>query len=149
MINRRILIFGLIGLMVLSLFALGKKLISKDEITNLPSEMEIVSSDDTLIPEIVEEDGLRKTTMYFQDSNGYLVPVMRRIPWEEGIAKSTINNMVDSPELREILSSSGLTPIIPTGTKINGMTIDPNTGLCKVDFTAEFNNKENKTDFRI
>lgn len=146
MINRRILIFGLIGLMVLTLFAVGKNLFSKEEITELPIEMEIVSSDDKSIPDIVEEEGLRKTTMYFQDSNGYLVPVMRRIPWEEGIAKSTLYNMVDSPELREVLSSSGLTPIIPAGTKINGMTIDPDTGLCKVDFTAEFTNKDNKED---
>ena len=42
MINRRIMIFGLIGLMVLSLVTLGKKLVTKD-ITEIPKEMEIVS----------------------------------------------------------------------------------------------------------
>ena len=35
--------------------------------------MEIVSSDDSnfLQPEIVEDDGMRKTVMYFQDDDGY------------------------------------------------------------------------------
>ncbi len=146
MINRRIMIFGLIGIMVLSLFTLGKNLVSKD-ITQISQEMEIVSSGDTdeIQPEIVEEDGMRKTVMYFEDDDGYLVPVMRRIPWEEGIAKVAINNMVDSPELREALSSTGLSPIIPAGTKINGITIDE-SGICKVDFSAEIQNKESKED---
>lgn len=146
MINRRIMIFGLIGLMVLSLVTLGKKLVTKD-ITEIPQEMEIVSSDDSnfLQPEIVEDDGMRKTVMYFQDDDGYLVPVMRRIPWEEGIAKTTISNMIDSAELRDTLGSTGLKPIIPAGTKINGMTIDE-SGVCKVDFSSEIKNKENKTD---
>ncbi len=140
------MIFGLIGLMVVSLFTLGKNLVSKD-ITQISQEMEIVSSGDNIEiePEIVEEDGIRKTVVYFQDNDGYLVPVMRRIPWEEGIAKVAISNMVDSAELRESLSSTGLSPIIPAGTRINGMTIDE-TGVCKVDFSSEFENKESKED---
>ncbi len=140
------MIFGLIGLMVLSLVTLGKKLVTKD-ITEIPQEMEIVSSSESayIEPEVVDEEGVRKTVMYFQDDDGYLVPVMRKIPWEEGIAKVTINNMIDSPELREALASTGLSPIIPAGTKINGITIDDN-GLCKVDFSSEIQNKEDKTD---
>lgn len=145
MINRRILIFALIGILILSGVVLTRNLLTKD-VTEVPGEMEIVSSDDEDAPEIVEEDGMRKTVLYFQDEDGYLVPVMRRIPWEEGIAKVTISNMVDSPELREALNSTGLLPIIPAGTKINGMAIDPVTGVCKVDFTAEIQNKETQKD---
>lgn len=144
MINRRILIFGLIGILILSFVVVGKKLITKD-ITEVPEEMEIVSSDETIL-DIVEDDGLRKTVLYFQDEDGYLVPVMRRLPWEEGIAKVTLSNMVDTPELREALDSTGLLPIIPSGTKINGMSINPDTGLCKVDFSQDIQNKESKED---
>ena len=30
--------------------------------------------------------GMRETVVYYQDNNGYLVPVMREVPAEEGIA---------------------------------------------------------------
>lgn len=144
MINRRIMIFVLIAILVLSAVALSRKLITRD-MTALPEQMEIVSSQD-ITGDIVEEDGLRKTVLYFQDKEGYLVPVMRRIPWEEGIGKVTINNMIDTPELREALDSTGLLPIIPAGTKVNGMTIDSETGICKVDFSQEIQNKDNPKD---
>lgn len=144
MINKRVLIFGLIGVLVLSFLAIGRKLISKD-VSKVPEEMEFISSDDTIL-DIVEEDGMRKTVLYFQDEDGYLVPVMRRIPWEEGIARLTLSNMIDTAELREALDTTGLLPLIPSGTEIKGMAIDPVTGLCKVDFTAEIQNKETKKD---
>lgn len=143
MINRRILIFALIGILVLSGITLGRKLLIED-VAKEPADIEIVTSDESM-PEVVEEEGMRKTVMYFQDEDGYLVPVMRRIPWEEGIARSTLNNMVDTTELREMLDATSLTPIIPSGTKINGITIDE-AGLCKVDFSEEFLNKETQKD---
>ena len=144
MINRRILIFGLIGILIVSAVTLGRKIITSD-ITEIKEEIEIVSSNENL-PEVVEEEGIRKTVLYFQDSDGYLVPVMRRIPWEEGIGKVTLTNMIDTPELRDALNSTGLLPIIPSGTQIKGMTIDADTGLCKVDFSQEIQNKETKKD---
>lgn len=145
MITRRILIFGLIGILVLTAVTLGSKLMTKN-ISETDDEMEIISSDEGITEIVEEEDGLRKTVLYFQDNDGYLVPVMRRIPWEEGIARVTLKNMIDSPELRASLDTTGLLPIIPSGTQINGMTINPDTGLCKVDFSTEIQNKESLKD---
>ena len=34
-----------------------------------------------------EDDNTRETLVYYQNDAGYLVPVMYRITWEEGIAK--------------------------------------------------------------
>ena len=144
MINRRIAIFALIGILVLTAFTLREKLVS-DDISEVTDDIEIVSSDDSIL-DIVEDDGMRKTVLYFQDENGYIVPVMRRIPWEEGIAKVTIRNMIDTSELRESLGSTGLVPLIPSGTVINGMTIDPDTAICKVDFSEEFLNKDTQKE---
>ncbi|MDD2446670.1 MAG: GerMN domain-containing protein [Tissierellia bacterium] len=141
MINRRIAIFALVGILFFSAVTLRNKLVS-DDVTNVEDEIEIVLSDDEI--KIVEDDGMRKTVLYFQDENGYLVPVMRRIPWEEGIGKITLKNMIDTPELRNTLDSTGLLPLIPSGTEIIGMTIDSDTGLCKVDFSEEFLNTETK-----
>lgn len=117
-----------------------KKLFSKDD------EIEIIRSDEEYEFEITEEDGMRKTVMYFKDKQGLLVPVMRKIPWEEGIAKLTLRNMVDSPELREIIGSTGLSPIIPAGTEIRGMSINEETGICKVDFSKEVLNYETEKE---
>ncbi|SDJ98398.1 GerMN domain-containing protein [Natronincola ferrireducens] len=79
-----------------------------------------------------ENVGLRKTVLYYRDEKGLVIPVMRRIPWEEGIAKAAINQLVDRPIVREDLSMIGLLPVLPASTEIIGMSIDD--GLCRVDF---------------
>lgn len=143
MINRRILIIGLIAILAVALVSWGTKLISKDSARD--DEIEIIRSDENDL-EVVEDESMRKTVFYFQNGEGYLVPVMRRIPWEEGIAKVTLRNMVDSPELREVLDSTGLLPLLPQGTEIIGMSINQETGLCKVDFSEEILDKESIKD---
>lgn len=110
------------------------------------NEIEIIRSDEDYGFEIADDDSMRETVLYFKDKQDLLVPVMIKIPWEEGIAKLALKNMVDSPELRETISATGLTPIIPAGTEILGMSIDPETGLCKVDFSKEVLNCETKKD---
>lgn len=82
-----------------------------------------------------ETDGLRQTVMYYRDENGLVVPVMRRIPWEEGIAKSALKHLVEDPETEADIYQLGLLPTLPYGTEIIGMSI--NDGLCKVDFNSK------------
>lgn len=81
---------------------------------------------------VLQEDGLRETVLYYRDEMGLIVPVMKRIPWEEGIAKAAVNLLVDSPTTREDLSAVGLLPVLPAGTQVLGMSI--NEGLAKIDF---------------
>ena len=46
---------------------------------------------ETTPPMTDESDELiRETIVYYEDDAGYLVPVMRKIPWVEGIAKYTL-----------------------------------------------------------
>ncbi len=144
MINRRILIFGLIAILGISVIKLGTNMV-KNNLTSVDDEIEIVRSDDFNM-EVVEAEGLRKTIFYFKDAKDYLVPVMKRIPWEEGIAKTTLLNMVDSEELRSSLADTGLKPIIPMGTSLKGISIDGDTGLCKVDFSEEIRDIESNKD---
>ena len=91
-------------------------------------------SDVSLILEngINEEEDLRETVLYYRDDKGILIPLMKKIPWEEGIAKAALRELVDNPETREDLQTVGLLPTIPTGADIIGMSI--NEGLSKVDF---------------
>jgi germination protein M len=116
-----------------------KKLFSKEE------EIEIIRSDENKF-EVTEDDHMRKTVLYFKDKQELLVPVMRKIPWEEGIAKLAIKNMIDSPELRENVAPTGLVPIIPAGTEIRGMSVNEENGLCKLDFSKEILNYETEKD---
>lgn len=136
-IRKAVLILLILAISV-NLFGCSKKH-SKDK-----DDLEIIRSDDEL--NITEEDDMRDTILYFQNKNGFLVPVMRKIPWEEGIAKLALKNMIDSPALRENLAPTGLVPIIPAGVEIIGMTIDEDTGVCKVDFTEEILNYETEKD---
>ncbi|MCK9444698.1 MAG: GerMN domain-containing protein [Tissierellaceae bacterium] len=144
MVNKRIILFGLIIVLGLTVLQMGKNFIDKRLATE-DDEIEMIQSDREII-NIVEEDGMRKTVMYFRNSDGYLVPIMRKIPWEEGIARVTLNNMVDSPELREALRGTGLSPVIPIGTEIVGITIDDETALCKVDFSEDVLNNQTEKD---
>lgn len=146
--NRRIILILLVVL-VLCIIIISCNRNKDDESSRLlteDDEIEIIRSDEDYEFEVTDDESIRETVLYFKDKQGLLVPVMRKIPWEEGIAKLALKNMVDSPELRETISSTGLSPIIPTGTEILGMSIDEETGICKVDFSEAVLNCETEKD---
>lgn len=144
MINRRILIFGLIAILGISIIKLGTNMI-KNNVASIEDEIEIIRSDEHKI-EVLEEEGMRKTVFYFKNDKDFLVPVMKRIPWDDGIAKATLMNMVEGTELSNSLLDIGLKSILPAGTSLNGISIDEETGLCKVDFSKEIQDIESNKD---
>lgn len=73
----------------------------------------------------------RETILYYQDDSGYLVPIMRRIEWEEGIAKATLSKLMDTPEQQQEILGMGLKALLPGDARVNGISI--NDGLAKVD----------------
>lgn len=89
----------------------------------------------TDVGDITNGSGTRETLLYFQDDAGYLIPVMRRIPWETGIAKAALRKMMDRPEEQLDLMSMGLRALLPADTEIIGMSIS-DEGLAKVDFNS-------------
>ncbi|NYB74796.1 GerMN domain-containing protein [Sedimentibacter hydroxybenzoicus DSM 7310] len=112
------------------------------------TDFEIV--EDTIGEEIVEEPVIETVTVdpeqakvtdilaYFEDENGFVVPVNTKIDWEEGIAKATLRSMVAGSETEKKLAGSGLHGVLPEGTEIRGMAIKD--GLCRVDFTKNILN---------
>lgn len=88
--------------------------------------------------QVPTEDGIRNTVLYYKDDKGLLVPVMRKIPWEEGIAKATLRKLVDTEENRLEMDLVGLTPVLPANTQIKGMNISD--GVCTVDLNSGFLN---------
>ena len=52
------------------------------------------------------------TVCWYEDGDGYLVPVTRKIPMQDGIAKATLSLMVASSENDLAAARMGLTNII-------------------------------------
>ena len=79
---------------------------------------------------------MRETVFYYPDVEWqFVVPVRFSIPWQEGIARATINCMIDGQVPPEILAS-GFSPLLPQGTEILGLTIKD--GLARIDFNRSF-----------
>jgi len=75
--------------------------------------------------------------LYYADAqHRFLVPVRRNIPWVENIATATLLRLTPSPDSAEALRQLGLSPTLPTQTKIDGMAI--NDGQARINFSAEF-----------
>lgn len=112
------------------------------------SEFEIV--EDSIGEEVAEEPVIETVTVnaeeakmtdilaYYEDENGFVVPVNTKIPWEEGIAKATLRSMVVGSEAEKRIAQSGLHGALPEGTEIRGMSIKD--GLCTVDFSKNILN---------
>ena len=88
---------------------------------------------------------IRETIIYYEDDAGYLVPVMRKIPWVEGIAKYTLGVMMDTRDQQEDLMLMGLRPLLPGDTEILGMSIDQN-GIAKLDLNKAVLDCEDATE---
>lgn len=73
----------------------------------------------------------RLTTLYYQDSAGYLVPVSCRVPAEEGVAKQTLMMMVAGGDNDVTAAQLGLSTVIPEGTTISVDVLAD--GIAKVD----------------
>lgn len=91
-------------------------------------------------PESSEKDAVLPSTdtvdtvVYYQDNYGYLVPVMRSVPAEEGIAKATLNLMVQSTYNDMEAARLGLRTIFPENTAFD---LDVSNGVATIDLSAE------------
>lgn len=74
-------------------------------------------------------------TLFYQDGEGYIVPVTRSLAKQEGIARASILALVDSSTIREELVHYGLYPIFPEGTEVRGINIKD--GIATIDFNEK------------
>lgn len=73
------------------------------------------------------------TIVYYQDNSGYLVPVMKRIENQQGIARATLSMMVSSPRNDMEAARLGLRTVLPEGTDIE---LDISGGVARVDLSG-------------
>ena len=79
------------------------------------------------------EGGVR-TTVYYQDNYGYLVPVEKTIAEQTGVAKATLALMVSSPRNDMEAARLGLRTVIPEGTELD---LDISKGNARINLTGD------------
>ena len=85
---------------------------------------------------------LQQTVVYYEDADGYLVPVQRDVERQEGIAKATLEMMVASPKNDMDAARLGLSPVLPEGTTFD---LDISSGHARVDLSRHALSAEDKT----
>lgn len=65
------------------------------------------------------EEGYRRTVLYYATDDGFIVPVMKMIPWEEGIGKAALSYLTDTEANRASAAMMGLQTVIPEGTALS------------------------------
>lgn len=84
----------------------------EEPIEQVPTAAEIQAS-------LEESASTREVTLYYKDLMGYLVPVNCEIPWEEGIAKATLKQMISSEENDLQAARLGLLTALPEGLEVD------------------------------
>ena len=75
---------------------------------------------------------LQQTVVYYEDGDGYLVPVQRDVERQDGIATATLNLMVQSARNDMDAARLGLIPVVPEGTTFD---LDIANGHARVDMS--------------
>lgn len=88
----------------------------------------------------------RPVTVYYQDGDGYLIPMTRWIQMQQGIARAAVSLGIDSAIAREEVAYYGVYPVIPVDTDILG--IDIRDGIATIDFDRNLLNYNNAASER-
>ncbi len=113
---RRVIVWLMVLLTMVLLFSGCGKKPAADVQTNAQSDENDVN--------------MRKTVLYFRDASGYIVPVMKKIPVEEGIAKAALSCLIAGTDEDAKLTAIGVTAPVPAGTKFD---LDISGGKATVD----------------
>lgn len=95
--------------------------------TELPQETAL----EELPEEPSAESSFMKAVLYYRSDEGYIVPVEKLIPWEEGIARACLACMTGSKENDAEARALGLSTVIPEGARI-GLAIKEGVALLDI-----------------
>ncbi len=94
-----------------------------------------VEAEDANSAEVGENySGYRETMLYYPTDDGFIVPIMKLIPWEEGIGKAALSYLVGGSDNDMSAARMGLVTAIPEGTTIGLRIYDD--GNANVDLSG-------------
>lgn len=106
--------------------------------SNDPTTTETLKAQMDIPTEQTSADGtgteMISTTVFYEDGEGYLVPVTRQIAKTDGLAKATLALMVKDSQNDMAAARLGLRTVIPEGTTFQ---IDIKDGKARVDVSKE------------
>lgn len=91
---------------------------------------QIVKSASAVTTPAINLAEMQAVTVYYQDGEGYLVPVTTQIAKTDGIAKAALGLLVKSAENDAAAARMGLRPCVPEGTTFD---LDISAGRARVD----------------
>ena len=95
--------------------------------------LEEIPQGEVSVSSVVTQD-MQQTVVYYEDGDGYLVPVQREIARQDGIAKATLEMMVQSARNDMEAARLGLSPVLPEGTTFD---LDISGGHARVDLSSQ------------
>ncbi len=109
-----------------------------------PNKLEVPDPDDITIEETYEPvqtigEPVQEMTvsLYFADADRQqLVKTEKRIPKVEGMARATLETLLEGPD-----QSSGLVAAVPGGTQLLDINVKPDEKRCIVDLSQEMRNQ--------
>lgn len=101
-------------------------------IENKSSQKDIDKSGESKIIVNIEKTAV---TAYYQDNEGLLIPITRKIEKREGIARAAVQSLIDNTENNQELGLYSALPVLPAETKILGINIKDRTAI--IDFNAK------------
>lgn len=106
---------------------------NEEELNEQLGEIEVdITSPEVSDPVFNQPIEFKTVVLYFGSADGeHLVGIEKEIPKVEGIARETINALIEGPDFQ-----SGLLPTIPAGTSLLDINVKED-GLCIVDFSKE------------
>ncbi|ANE47129.1 hypothetical protein SY83_13630 [Paenibacillus swuensis] len=144
---------AIVGLVALPLLTTGCGLLKSGTTTGQidPPQGEILTGQDTAVGAVETTDANEMSkgiTLYLKDANNYVAPVTLNVPKVDGIAKMTLAYLVEDGEYKDLLPE-GFTAILPKGTQVKELNIDPKSKLATVDFSKEFVNYNAQDERKI
>jgi len=77
---------------------------------------------------------MQTVTVYYQDGEGYLIPVTTQVEKTDGIARAALSLLVESGENDLLAARMGLKTVVPEGTTFD---LDIENGRARVDMSRE------------
>ncbi|MBD2844660.1 GerMN domain-containing protein [Paenibacillus sp. IB182496] len=95
-------------------------------------------------------DNAAQVTLYLSDRNGYIAPVTLLAPKEQGasLEQTALEMLVRDSDYTSQLPD-GFEAVLPTGTEVNSVTVDPERELAIVDLSALFTGYNVQDERRI
>lgn len=111
--------FRLLALILLTVLAFSACTWKGGSADNTPVPTEAAPSETPWDETPDAEATFRRSTLYYLSDEGFLVPVTKLIPWEEGIAKACLSYMIGTESNEREAAKLGLRTVIPSGAELS------------------------------